>query len=121
MATKAKKIEWFQILVIITSVFGMFLWGQRETNSSIRHLEAKTNSNIRHLEAKVEVKIDNLTALINQNMRDFDRSMRNFHGKLCAIEEKYKKITLTEEEIYHQIEKDVEKESFYKAEVVEEV
>jgi len=77
MATRVKKIEWFQILVIVTSVFGMFLWGQRETNSSVRHLDGK---------------IDNLTSVIHENMRDF-------HGRLLVLEEKYKKIRLEEEEM----------------------
>ena len=61
MASKIKKhMEWVQVLTIIIATFGMFLWGQRESRSEIRAM-------------RTEIKAE----------------MRDFHGRLCTLEEKY--------------------------------
>lgn len=52
-------MEWYQVLTIIVSVGGLFLW---------------TNS-----------KIDRLSENILKDMKDF-------HGRLCTLEEKYKQV-----------------------------
>lgn len=52
-------MESYQVLIIIVSVGGLFLW---------------TNS-----------KIDRLNVMK-------DRKMKDFHGRLCALEEKYKQM-----------------------------
>lgn len=57
-------MEWFQVLTIIISVGGLFLW---------------TNS-----------KIDKLSENVTKEMRDF-------HGRLCVLEEKYLQFRLDKE------------------------
>lgn len=55
-------MQWFQVLTILLGVFGMFLWGQRESRSEVRAIRAE--------------------------MRDFQNAIKDFHGRLCAIEER---------------------------------
>lgn len=52
-------MEWFQVLTIILAVFGMFLWGARESRTEIREIR---------------------------------KEIQDFHGRLCALEEKYYQI-----------------------------
>lgn len=61
----------FTVLVFILTVAGMFMWQRTESRSDIDKLNAK---------------IDELTKLIYQDMREF-------HGRLCTVEEKTKGIT----------------------------
>jgi len=57
-------MEWLQVLTILLGVFGMFLWGQRESRSEIKAIRAE--------------------------MKDFHTAIKDFHGRLCAIEERRK-------------------------------
>jgi len=63
-------MEWFKVLTIISAVFGMFLWGQRESRTEIRETRAEMRS------WKTEI----------------NKSMKDFHGRLCKLEEKYYQI-----------------------------
>jgi hypothetical protein len=57
-------MEWYQVLVIILSIFGMFLWNRKETKDEIREIRSE--------------------------MKEFRMAIIDFHGRLCALEEKYK-------------------------------
>jgi len=59
-------MDWTQVLAIIVSNVGIFLWSRSESKSDYRQLEASTNA-------------------ILEGMR---ADMRDFHGRLCAIEER---------------------------------
>jgi len=61
-------MEWLQILTIIMANFGLFLWLRTESRSDYRHMEARTD------------------AILNA-IKD---EMRDFHGRLCSIEERRK-------------------------------
>ena len=60
-------MEWYQVLVIILSVFGMFLWSRKDSRDEIRE--------------------------IRKDMRDFreiwSKETMEFHGRLCTLEERY--------------------------------
>lgn len=66
-------MEWAQILTLILGngaiIIPLFLWNRSESRSDYRHLEAG-------VKAQIEA--------IRQDMKDF-------HGRLCAIEERNKK------------------------------
>lgn len=61
-------MEWYQVLMIIVSIAGVFFW----TNSRID---------------KLNEKITNDTRDIIKEIRD---SNLDFHGRLCSIEERKK-------------------------------
>jgi len=61
-------MEWSQVLTIIVAQSAMFLWVRRESRRDYLHMEKRT---------------DTLLNAIHQEIKDF-------HGRLCAIEEKRK-------------------------------
>lgn len=64
-------MDWMQVLVILLSIFGifgsvlgLFFWNRSESRNDYRHIEA-------------------LVSAIHAEIKDF-------HGRLCAIEERYR-------------------------------
>ena len=62
-------MDWLQVLTIIGANFALFLWCRSESRSDHRHLETSVST---------------LIEAIRQDMKDF-------HGRLCAIEKRNKK------------------------------
>lgn len=61
-------MDWIQVLTIVAANFAMFLWVRSEANSDRR---------------------DFMSAI--RNMHDnIQEEMKDFHGRLCAIEEREK-------------------------------
>lgn len=61
-------MDWTQVLTIVASNIALFLWVRSESRSDHRALEAWTK--------------DMMTTIQTE--------MKDFHGKLCAIEERSK-------------------------------
>lgn len=74
------KHEWLQVLVMTITVAGLFLWTRSESKADYRHMETHTDT---HLQA------------IRAEIRDFNQKWmdetKDFHGRLCAIEESRRK------------------------------
>jgi hypothetical protein len=62
-------MEWAQILTIIASNFALFLWIRTESRADHRALEG----------------------WIKDMLLSIQLEMKDFHGRLCAIEERNKK------------------------------
>lgn len=62
-------MEWIQVLSLFAANAGLIFWFRTESRNDWRHMDAKVSS---QLDA------------IHQEMKDF-------HGRLCAIEERNKK------------------------------
>ncbi len=62
-------MDWTQFLILIATLSGLFIWNRTESRADYRHLETAVNSQIE---------------AIRQDVKDF-------HGRLCAIEEKKSK------------------------------
>jgi hypothetical protein len=62
-------MEWVQILSLLLANAGLIIWFRAESRSDWRHMDAKFDA---HMTA------------IREEMKDF-------HGRLCAIEERNKK------------------------------
>lgn len=96
---------WEQFGIMIVTFVGLFIWSRTESRSDIRHMDAKLESN-RNLAAAfhqenlqliekcrqeniqlIETCRQETNALINAIRQD----MKDFHGRLCAIEERNKK------------------------------
>ena len=57
-------MEWLQFFILIVSISGLFLWSRSESRADSRRCE------------------DLISAI--------EKEMRDFHGRLCAIEERRK-------------------------------
>lgn len=62
-------MEWTQFVIFFIGVFGLFIWNRSESRSDIRHMDTKLESILALVQA------------IHQEMKDF-------HGRLCSIEER---------------------------------
>ena len=58
-------MEWYQVLAIVGANLGMFLWATRQARTDFLHVLKLT--------------------------KEIQDEMKDFHGKLCAIEEKLRK------------------------------
>lgn len=62
--TKGCKMDWLQVLTLFFANAGLIIWFRSESRTDWRHMDAKLDA-------------------IHEEMKDF-------HGRLCAIEEKRK-------------------------------
>ena len=69
-------MEWPQFVVFFIGVFGLFIWNRSEARSDARHMENQVKAN---------------RDLIYDIHTENAQLMRDFHGRLCSIEEKIKK------------------------------
>ena len=69
-------MEWVQFVIFFLGVFGLFIWNRTESRNDIRHVENMLNAN-RELVREMHA----------QNLAE----SREFHGRLCAIEERNRK------------------------------
>lgn len=66
-------MEWIQFVIFFIGVFGLFIWNRAEARQDARHMDSKLESN---------------KALVAAMLEGIRQEMRDFHGRLCAIEEK---------------------------------
>ena len=59
-------MEWTQFLILIATIAGLFFWNRSESRSDCRQTES-------------------ILSAIKDEIKDF-------HGRLCALEEKYRQI-----------------------------
>lgn len=64
-------MDWTQFILFFIGVFGLFIWNRTESRADIRHMDNKLDS------------MRNLIQAIHDEMKDF-------HGRLCKIEESRK-------------------------------
>ena len=69
-------MDWTQVLTIVGSNIVLFLWARGESRSDIRNMDNK-----------MDAWRNETISLINA----IKEEMKDFHGRLCAIEEKNKK------------------------------
>lgn len=62
-------MDWTQVLVILLTIAGLFIWNRGESRADIRHMDAKLESN------------RDLVNAIHMEMKDF-------HNRICIIEER---------------------------------
>lgn len=62
-------MEWYQVLSIIAANLAMFFWLRTEGNSDRREM----------------------TQMIREFKDEVQKEMKDFHGRLCAIEERNRK------------------------------
>lgn len=65
-----------ELIVVLITIAGLFAWNRTESRSDSRHLETLVQSN---------------RDLIDAIHRETLSALKDFHGRLCAIEEKRSK------------------------------
>jgi hypothetical protein len=65
-------MEWTQFIIMFLGIIGLFIWNRTEGRADIRHMENRLDA------------IRELTQAIHLEMKDF-------HSRLCNIEEKSKR------------------------------
>ena len=68
-------MDWTQVLTIVGANIGIFLWLRSESSSDRRQMQAEAAADRR-----------DILSLI----REIKEEMKDFHGRLCAIEERNK-------------------------------
>ncbi|MEN6512233.1 MAG: hypothetical protein ABFD00_10455 [Chloroherpetonaceae bacterium] len=72
-------MEWLQVLTIILGNFALimplFLWNRAENRADMRHMDTMIQAN---------------RELIREVHKEILTEMKDFHGRLCAIEERNK-------------------------------
>lgn len=63
-------MDWIQLTIFIMSVVGLFLWNRTESRSDMRNVDSK-------LEGQ------------NNLIKEIKTESKEFHGRLCALEERY--------------------------------
>lgn len=67
---------WMQILAVIGTNVALFVWARTEASNDRRQFQTETANDRRE---------------ILQIIRSIQEEIRDFHGRLCAIEERNKK------------------------------
>lgn len=68
-------MEWVQFIIFFIGVFGLFVWNRAESRADARHYDSEMKQ---------------LRREILDIMRSIDQEIKDFHGRLCAIEERRK-------------------------------
>jgi hypothetical protein len=80
-------MDWIQFAIFGIGVFGLFIWNRTEGRADARHMDAKLKAEALHMDAKLEAALN----AMNANVQCMQQEMKDFHGKLCSIQEKVKK------------------------------
>lgn len=75
-------MDWIQFIIFAGGVFGCFFWNRSESRADIRHMDVKLDAN-RELIREVHKETQQMISAIREDIRDF-------HGKLCMIEDRHK-------------------------------
>ena len=66
-------MEWVQFAIFFIGVFGLFIWNRAESRSDARHMDTQLRAN---------------SELIREIHNQIHAEMKDFHGRLCEIEER---------------------------------
>ncbi len=68
-------MDWIQFIIFAGGVFGCFFWNRSESRSDYRHMDCK---------------LESFRAETNIILRAIQEEMKDFHTRLCKIEESRK-------------------------------
>lgn len=67
------QLDWIQFIIFTAGVFGCFFWNRAESRADARHMDQK---------------LDAIRQLTYSFMQDSLEERKDFHGRLCSIEER---------------------------------
>ena len=71
---------WIEILSLFLANAGLIFWFRSESRADWRHMDAKMDSMQKDTSARLDI-----------FMKGIQEEMKDFHGRLCAIEERNRK------------------------------
>lgn len=80
-------MEWTQFVIFAFGVFGLFIWNRTESRADMRYMNTMLESNrnlIIAIQSEIQSEMKAFQSVMAQETKDF-------HGKLCAIDERTKK------------------------------
>ena len=80
-------MEWVQFVIFFIGVFGLFIWVRTESRNDARHMDNKISANRELIRTGTEANRE----LIREIIGAIHLEMKDFHGRLCQIEERNKK------------------------------
>ncbi len=66
-------MDWVQFVIFLVSIFGLYLFNRAEARADARHMDEKLKSH---------------ESLISSFLEGIRQEMKDFHGRLCTIEER---------------------------------
>lgn len=73
-------MEWTQFIILVLAMAGMFFWNRTEARNDARHFDDETKALRREM-------IDIMRST-QSSIDAIQQEMKDFHGRLCAIEER---------------------------------
>lgn len=67
-------MDWIQFILLFLALGGLFLWNRAESRSDMRNVDSKLQAN------------SNLIMAIRE---ETSKETKDFHARLCVLEEKY--------------------------------
>ena len=67
-------MDWIQFSLFATGILGLFFWNRAENRADYRHLHSLMESQIN---------------IIDEMRKESARETKDFHGRLCTLEEKF--------------------------------
>lgn len=74
-------MDWLQFGGFIATVVGLFLWNRSENRNANRAINASIESQGNRMEK--------ISASIRDEMTEFHNQVKDFHGRLCTLEERH--------------------------------
>ncbi len=83
-------MEWTQFAIVLITFAGIFIWNRTESRADYRNMDAKLESN-RNLTIEIYKEAQNFRIEAREMIAAIQEEIKDFHGRLCAIEERKKK------------------------------
>jgi hypothetical protein len=79
-------MDWIQFFIFFVGVFGLFIWNRAEGRADARKAEER-DEQLRTTMAANALENRQLIASIH---KEIQQEMKDFHGRLCTIEERHR-------------------------------
>ena len=80
-------MDWLQFITFCIANVGLFVWNRTESRTDMRHMDAKLAASLVAMDGKLEAALN----AMNANVQCIQAETKDFHGRLCAIEERNRK------------------------------
>lgn len=77
-------MEWLQVLSLFLANAGLIFWFRSESRADWRHLDAKMDQR----DSKMNARMEKMSSDTNAILKSIQDEMKDFHGRLCSIEER---------------------------------
>lgn len=87
-------MPWAHLVTILAAIIGtnvaLFCWVRTETRADFRALQAERSADIKALQAERNADNMALQAWTQNMIKTIQEEIKDFHGRLCTIEERRK-------------------------------